>query len=300
MKRFDMHRVLRYVALTLVVIVIGAPWLAAQKTQQFFVKVTGPSGAITDLQIGDLKVTEDDVACKVLKVEPAGPMKIQVLVDNSQVNTTPINGLRDGLQAFFEKMPEGVEMSMYTTAPQGRPIVKSTTDKKKLIDGIALIAPDRGVGAFFESLLDAVDRVNRDKTPGFPLLMLVGSDVGVEDIKDRDVQDVQQKIIKNAITIHVVLMSGGSNQSSRTGVQPEIGMTVTKLTGGQYENINAITRFATLLPEFGERIAQAAERQRNQFRVTYEGAAKRNASAKIGIVVARQGTVTTSLDGRIP
>jgi hypothetical protein len=295
-----MQRILRYTAFIAVAVWVAAPPLAAQKTQQLFVKVTGPSGAITDLQIGDVKVTEDDVACKVLKVEPAGPMKIQLLVDNGRVNTNPINGLRDGLQAFFEKMPEGVEMSLYTTAPQGRAIVKATTDKKKLIDGIALITPDRGAGAFFESLLDAVDRVNRDKTPGFPLIMIVGSDVGVEDIKDRDVQDVQQKIIKNAITIHVALMAGGSSESSRTGVQPEIGITVTKLTGGRYEVINAVTRLTTLLPEFGERIAQAAARQRNQFRITYEASAKRTASAKIGVVVAREGAVTTSLDGRLP
>jgi hypothetical protein len=294
-----MHRMLRYTVFMAVALWVAAPPLAAQKVQQLFVKVTGPGGAISDLQVGDVKVIEDDVACKVLKVEPAGPMKIQVLVDNGTVNTSPINGLRDGLQAFFEKMPEGVEMSMYTTAPQGRAIVKPTTDKKKLIAGIDLITPDRGAGAFFESLLDAVDRVNRDKTPGFPLLMLVGSDVGVDDIKDRDVQDVQQKIIRNAITIHVVLMSGGRNQSSRSGLQPEIGLSVTKLTGGRYETINAITRLATLLPEFGERIAEAAARQRNQFRITYEASAKRTASPKIGVVVAREGTVTTSLDGRI-
>ena len=295
-----MHRILRYTAFIAVALWVAAPPAWAQKTQQIFLKVTGPNGPIGDLQAGDVKVTEDDVACKVLKVEPAGPMKIQVLVDNGEVNTNPINGLRDGLKAFFEKMPEGVEMSLYTTAPQGRAIVKPTTDKKKLIDGIALIAPDRGAGAFFESLLDAVDRVNRDKTPGFPLLMLVGSNVGAEDIKDRDVQDVQQKIIKNGITIHVVLMSGGSNQSSRTGAQPEIGMTVTKQTGGRYESINATTRLATLLPEFADRIAQAAAQQRDQYRVTYEAPAKRNATAKIGVAVARDGTVTTSLDGRVP
>jgi hypothetical protein len=293
-----MRRLLFTTAFLMAALCAAAPRAWAQKTQQVFVKVTGPNGPIGDLQIGDVKVTEDDVACKVLKVEPAGPMKIQVLVDNGQVNTNPINALRDGLQAFFEKMPEGVEMSMYTTAPQGRPIVKPTTDKKKLIAGIDLITPDRGVGAFFESLLDAVDRVSRDKAPGFPLIMLVGSDVGVEELKDRDIQDVQQKIIRNGITIHVVLMSGGSNQSSRKGVQPEIGMTVTKLSGGRYENINATTRLATLLPEFADRIAQAAVRQRDQSRITYEGTAKRTASMKIGVSVAREGTVTTSIDGR--
>ncbi len=178
--------------------------------------------------------------------------------------------------------------------------MKPTTDKKKLIDGIELIAPDRGTGLFFETLLDAMDRVNRDKAPGFPLILIIGSDVGAENIKDSDAPDMQQKIIKNVITIHVVLVTGGSSGSSRSGAQPEIGMTVTKMTGGRYENINGVTRLATLLPEFGERIAQAAARQRDQYRITYEAPAKRSASAKIGVSVARDGTVTTSLDGRMP
>jgi hypothetical protein len=195
-------------------------------------------------------------------------------------------------------MPDGVEMSMYTTAPQGRPIVKATTDKAKIIAGLDVITPDRGVGAFFESLLDAVDRVNRDKTPGFNLIMIVGSDAGGEAIKDRDLQDVQQKIIKNTITIHVALMTGGSNNSSRSGAQPEIARAVTGLTGGRYELINATTRLATLLPEFAERIAQTAEQQRNLFRVTYDAPAKRAASPHVGVAVSREGKVTVSRDGR--
>ena len=212
-----MYRILRYTAFIAVTLWVAAPPAWAQKTQQIFLKVTGPNGPIGDLQAGDVKVTEDDVACKVLKLEPAGPMKVQVLVDNGEVNTNPINGLRDGLKAFFEKMPDGVEMSLYTTAPQGRAIVKPTTDKKKLIDGIALIAPDRGVGAFFGSLLDAADRVSRDKAPGFPLIMIVGTNVGTEDIKDRDVEEVQQKIIKNAIAIHVVPCPAAAASRAGTG-----------------------------------------------------------------------------------
>jgi hypothetical protein len=293
-----MRRVLRYTAFIVVAMCLAAPRLAAQKTQQIFIKVTAEKGAISDLQVGDVNVTEDGTTAKVVKLEPAGPMKIQVLLDNGPVNTTPINPLRDGLQAFFEKLPDGVEVSLYTTAPQGRPVVKSTTDKKKLIAGIDIITPDRGGGAFFESLLDAVDRVNRDKTPGFPLILMIGSDVGVESIKDTDVKDVQLKIIKNLITIHVALVTGGSSGSSRTGAQPEIASTVTKLTGGRYELINANNRLATLLPEFGERIAQAALQERDWYRVTYESSGKKG--TKIGVSVARNGTVSTSRDGRMP
>jgi len=295
-----MRRLLITTGCLVALFLAGSPQLIAQKTQQVFIRVAGAGGLVTDLQVADVKVMEDDVACKVLKVEPAGPTKVQVLVDNGQINTSPINGLRDGLHAFFEKLPAGIEMSLYTTAPQGRSIVKPTTDKAKLISGIDLITPDRGVGAFFDSLLDAVDRADKDKLPGFPVIMMVGTDAGVDNIRDNDVMDIQKKIIKDAITVQVALTLGGSNQSSRTGAQPEIGMGLTRMSGGRYEAINSTTRLATLLPEFGTRIAEAAARQQNQFKVTYEAPGKRSASPKIGISVSREGAVTISQDGRTP
>jgi hypothetical protein len=295
-----MRRTLRFVGLTVVVLLMGAPWAAAQKTKQIFLRVAGANGApVTDLKATEVKVLEDDMPCKILKVEPAGPIKLQVLVDNGPVNTDPITSLREGLQQFFEKLPEGVEASLYTTAPQGRAIVKNTPDRKKLIDGIAVITPDRGTGAFFESLLDAVDRVDHDKAPGIPTIVVIGSNAGLERISDRDIPDIQEKIIKDGIRVDVVISMGGTNTSSTSGTQLEIGTALARLSGGHFENINSTTRLATLIPEFGQLIALNATAQQNQYRVTYEPQGKRNSSVKVGVSVSRDGTtVTTSRDGR--
>jgi hypothetical protein len=295
-----MHRTLRYIALTAVVLLMGAPWAAAQKTKQIFVRVADAKGAaVTDLKATEVRVLEDETPCKILKVEPAGPIKLQVLVDNGQLNTDPITSLRDGLQKFFEQLPEGVEVSLYTTAPQGRAIVKNTPDKKKLIDGINVIAPDRGTGAFFESLLDAVDRVDHDKTPGIPTIVVLGTNAGLERISDRDIPDIQEKIIKNGIRVDVVLTMGGTNASSTSGTQLEIGTALARLSGGHFENINSTSRLATLIPEYGQLIMLNAAAQQNQYRVTYEPQGKRNSSVKVGVSVSRDGTtVTTSRDGR--
>jgi hypothetical protein len=295
-----MHRTLRYVALTAVVLLMGAPWAAAQKTKQIFLRVADAKGvAVTDLKATEVRVLEDDMPCKILKVEPAGPIKLQVLVDNGPLNTDPITGLRDGLQKFFEQLPEGVEASLYTTAPQGRAIVKNTADRKKLIDGINVIAPDHGTGAFFESLLDAVDRVDHDKAPGIPTIVVLGTNAGLERISDRDIPDIQDKIIKDGIRVDVVLTMGGTNTSSTSGTQLEIGTALARLSGGHFENINSTSRLATLIPEYGQLILLNAAAQQNQYRVTYEPQGKRNSSVKVGVSVSREGTtVTTSRDGR--
>jgi len=295
-----MHRTLRYIALTAVVLLMGAPWAAAQKTKQIFLRVADAKGAaVTDLKATEVRVLEDEMPCKILKVEPAGPIKLQVLVDNGPLNTDPITGLRDGLQKFFEQLPEGVEASLYTTAPQGRAIVKNTPDKKKLIDGINVIAPDHGTGAFFESLLDAVDRVDHDKVPGIPTIVVFGTNAGLERISDRDIPDIQDKIIKDGIRVDVVITMGGTNSSSTSGTQLEIGAALARLSGGHFENINSTSRLATLIPEYGQLIMLNAAAQQNQYRVTYEPQGKRNSSVKVGVSVSRDGTtVTTSRDGR--
>ena len=93
------------------------PALIAQKQRQIFISLTAANGTpVTDLQAGEVSITEDGAECKVVKVEAINwPTKLQVLVDNGRANTSPINSLRDGLKALFEQMPEGVEMSMYVT-----------------------------------------------------------------------------------------------------------------------------------------------------------------------------------------
>ena len=283
------------------IVTAAAPALA-QKQQQIFISLTGGDGAPVDgLQAADVSVTENDVNCKIVKVEPIDwPTKVQVLVDNGRANTSPINPLRDGLKAFFEKMPEGTELSLYTTAGTPRAIVKPTTDRQKLLDGIALIAPDTGAGMFFDALSEATERVTKDKVPGFPIIVMVGSDIGQVRVLDQEYQKMQQAILDKGIATHVIVTSGGAGTTSGGQAQTEIGLAVTKLSGGKYESISASSRLSTLLAEFGDRVAASAKRQRHQYRITYERPDKPAAQPSIGAMVRKDGNVQLSLRGSLP
>ncbi len=119
--------------------------LSAQKQQQIFISLTGTDGKpVEGLQAADVGITEDDVNCKIIKVESIDwPTKLQLLVDNGRANTNPINPLRDGLKALIDLMPEGTEISLYTTAGTPRNVIKPTTDKQKLLAGLGLVACGR-------------------------------------------------------------------------------------------------------------------------------------------------------------
>ena len=286
------------IALVLASLVLTSS-ISAQKQAQIFLSLIGADGKrVEGLKPDEVIVTEDGVECKTIKVEPVDwPTKVQVLVDNGRSNTTPVNPLRDGLKEFFAQMPDGVELSMYVTAGSPRPIVKPTTDRQKLIDGIPLIAPDNGTGMFFDSLFEAAERVDKDKTPGYPMIVTLGSDFGAMRLLDRDFQKLQLDVFNHGIVTHVLLNIGG-NGGSTGGAQVDLGINIAKLSGGRFENFNGTNRLATLLPEVGKQIAKSVELQSHQYRVTYERPGKPNEKgAAIGLNLRKEGTPHLSLRG---
>src|SRR5712671_640703 len=178
--------------------VLAAP-LLAQKQGQVFMSITSPEGKpVEGLAADEVNIIEDGTECKTVKVEALDwPTKVQLLVDNGRTNADPINPLRAGLKAFIDLMPDGVELSMYVTAPSPRPVVKPTTDKQKLLAGIALITPDNGVGQFFDALLEASQRVDKDKVPGYAMIVMLGSSFGVMQAQDRDFQKLQTNVFNH-------------------------------------------------------------------------------------------------------
>src|SRR4026208_1875596 len=123
----------------------GAPAGAQQLGQLYISILDSENKPVTDLEIGDINVLVDDVECQVITLEPVTkPTKLTVMVDNGPVTTRELATYRSALRAFFEALPPDIETSLYTINPQPRTIVKATTDRQKLLQGIDLIAPDSG------------------------------------------------------------------------------------------------------------------------------------------------------------
>ena len=253
----------------------AAPRLLAQQQGQLYISVLDAENKpVTDLEPGDITVLVDDVDCKVVKLEPVSkPMKLTLLVDNGPVTTKELTSFRNGLKAFLTALPEPLEVALYTINPQPRPVVRATTDRQKLLQGVDLIAPDNGAGMFFDALVEASERIEKDKSDNFPVLMMVASDFGRNSsAMDRDFERLQRRIVQKAITVHFLILHGGGDRvnSVAGALQTEVGLQVTKLSGGRYENIAAATRLVTLLPEFAKLIAESNLRQMNEYRITYE------------------------------
>ena len=252
--------------------VSGSVVQAQQQFQIFASVVDAASGApVPALQPTDMRVLENGAEGKVVQIEPVEwPMKVQILLDNGAgLGNENLIHLRNGVRGLIEALPEGVEVSLLTTAPQARFIVRPTTSRADLIEGIGRIAPDSGVGRFAESLDEASQRIEKDKADHFPVIILFGTTAGDSRVIERDIERTMQRLQKRPATVHVVLLNSARSGTGGS-VQTNVGIGVTKMTGGRYESIAAASRLTTLLPEIGAQVAKSQTRQAHQFRLTVQ------------------------------
>lgn len=249
---------------------VAAP--SAQEQFQLLASVVDATGAaVTTLAAEDVRVLENGVEGKIVKIEPVDKrVTLQLLLDNGiGLGSENLLHLRNGVRDLLGKIPEGVEVTMVTTAPQPRFLVRATTDRKALLEGVDRLAPDTGAGRFVESLNEATQRIEREKPDTAPIIIAAATTSGDTNVRERDVEQLMKRLQERPTTVHVILLTGGRSASGG-GTQTNVGIAVTEMTRGQYEGINAGSRLATLLPELGDLVAQAATQQSRQYRLTVD------------------------------
>jgi len=292
--------------LTLVgVLALTTLGIHAQQQLQLFARIVDGKGVpVTALEPADVTIKENDVDTKVVKIDPINwPIKVQLLVDNGVgLGNDNLSNIRTGLRGLIEALPEGTELTFVTTAPQPRIVVRPTTDRMAQLKGIDLLSPDGGSGRFVESLNEAMQRVEKDKTDFFPVIISAGT---VSGDTTSNLENTYKQLIgrlqKRPTTVHVVMFSKSTGQAATNGgIQQEVGIQVTQAVRGRYEAIAVGSRLATLLPEIGAQVAKSHENQSHQFRITIA----RSSSGNVGNLSmgTRSGLTVTafSADGRIP
>jgi len=277
----------------------------AQQQVQLYASVADVTGKpVATLEPADLKVLEGGVEAKIVKVEPVSwPVKVQLLVDNGVgLGGQNIQSLKDGIKGLIEALPENLEVTIVTTAPQPRFLVRPTMDKAMMIEGLSRLAPDGGAGRFVESMNEATQRIEKDKTDHFPVIISSATSSGDANVLERDVKRIFERIEKRPTTVHVILLNSTTGSATGGANQTQVGLSVTQATRGRYESIAVPTRLATLLPELGKQVAASHEKQSHQFKITVERPAGK--SGELGQLSAggRSGLVLQGLstDGRLP
>jgi hypothetical protein len=284
---------------------IATSGVRAQQQISLYASVADATGKpLATLEPTDLRVMEGGVEAKVVKVEPASfPVKVQLLLDNGiGLGGQNIQSLKDGVKGLIEALPENLEVTIVTTAPQPRFLVRPTTDKAMMIEGLSRLAPDSGAGRFVESMNEATQRIEKDKSDHIPVIISQATSSGDANVRDRDVKQIFDRVQKRPTTVHVILLNSTAGSATGGANQTQVGLAVTQATRGRYESIAVPTRLATLLPEIGKQVAASHEKQSHQFKITVERPAGKSGEVGQLSAGARGGLQLQglSMDGRLP
>jgi hypothetical protein len=292
------------VTITSLVLGLASLDVHAQQQLQFFARIVDGSGMpVATLEPADVQVKENDVDTKIVKIEPINwPIKVQVLVDNGLgLGNDNLGNIRNGVRGLIEALPVGTEVTLVTTAPQPRLVVRPTADRAAQLKGVDLLSPDSGSGRFVESLNEAMQRVEKDKSDFFPVIIAAGTTTGDTGSNlESTVKQLMTRLQQHPATVHVVMFSKTALSPSNEGIQTQVGLAITGAVKGRYEAIAVGSRLATLLPELGALVAKSHQNQSHQFRITIA----RTSSGNLGQIAigTRSGLSATafSMDGRIP
>ena len=275
----------------------------AQRQLSLVATITDPTGAeVTTVDPKDVRVTENGEAATILKVEPVDRSpKVQVLIDNG-IGMPPesIGDLRTGVRGLLEALPPDIEVTVVTTAPQPRFLVRPTTDRKTVLDTVNRLAPDTGAGRFVESLFEATQRIERDKQQDAAYtIVTVGTASGDTNVRDRDLKQIMERLAKYRPVVHVAMLTSVGRSASGGVVQAELGQAAAQSTGGRYENIAVPNRLATLLPEIGSQLGKTLGAGSRQFRFTVDRPAGASGDlGKMAMGVAGKVVATVMIEQR--
>jgi hypothetical protein len=254
--------------------------VAAQNQFQFVVAAVDASGTpVTDMKREEVLMSENGVANEVLKVEPFRvPVKLTIAVDNGPLSRDALSHYRSGLEGLVKALPQDVEVTLITTAPQPLRVVRPTTDRVQILKGVNGFAPQEEAPRFTDSLVEFSklyeEEFNKKKrVDSIPILVTISTTA--TEASSYEVPAVSKALsflrFRRA-RVYVAMISVRQDVSDfaqiNTNRQALIAIPTVKATGGKYEALAISNRLATLLPEWGGEIAALHRKYNNQTLVT--------------------------------
>jgi hypothetical protein len=192
--------------------------------------------------------------------EPGDPMRIAILVDNSQIPVIdPLPFVRRGLQQFLNALPPNHELMLVTTGGQMNIRVEPTRDYLAIMQSANAIQVMRSSGnALVGSVGEIYERYLRGLERRYPMLVIVATDGDdmSQRVTNERVNVLLQELTKSRVRVNAVLLSPtGLSTPVSANLVRSFTLEMIKRTGGALEQASAVTAPAKLKTMAG-RIAQ--------------------------------------------
>jgi len=142
--------------------------------------------------------------------EPGDPMRIAIMVDNSQTPLDPLPQIRRGLQQFLGALPPNHELMLVTTGGSMNIRVQPTRDYLEVHEAVGEINFMRSSGnALIGSVHEVYDRYLRNVERRFPMILIVSTDGAdfSQRVTDKSVNEMLQGLTKTGVLVNAVLLT---------------------------------------------------------------------------------------------
>jgi hypothetical protein len=207
-------------------------------------------------------VREDRTAREVLKVGPATtPLRVALLIDDSQAATSMIQPLREGISGFIDRLQGKAEIALITFGERPTTVVEYTSETPLLKKGVGRVFARSGAGPYFlEAVLEA-SRGLQKKEALRPVIVAVTIE-GIE-FSNLHYQTVLDALERSGAALHVLAIgTPADSQSDEMRNRNLLIAEGTERTGGRRDQVLADSGIPG-------RMRQTADELLNQYVVTY-------------------------------
>jgi hypothetical protein len=318
-------RRLRTAAFVCGIVAALATGLYAQDQFSVFVFVMDKDGVpILDLEAADIRIREAAGPSEIVRVSRVGwPLKLTVLVDNGPGTTEALAHIRTGLGKFFQGIPRDVPVSLITTAPNPRWLIRESKDPVQIANAVTRITPDESLARFSDALGEYADRLEaefRRVEPGqlppyLPVLVSIATTHadGSNVIRARN-ETMLRLLNKHRVWTNLIMVvpprranePGSVNVDFDEGQNAAIAKLVQEVTRGRYIPVAAAGTSALaskLLPDLAQDVAFRYLKQMTQHRVDIERAPGASGPMKdfsLALLNRPGAKILVSTDGNMP
>jgi hypothetical protein len=186
--------------------------------------------------------------------QPGDPMRIVIVVDNSQTPLEPLPQIRRGLQQFVNELPANHELMLVTTGGQMNIRIHPTRDYLEILEAAGEINFMRSTGnALIGSVQEIYDRYLRTVERRYPMIVIISTDGPdfSQRVTDKSVNEMLNGLTRTGVLVNAVLLT-----STGTSLIRNITLEMIKRTGGAYESATIATALPARMKAMAGRNAQ--------------------------------------------
>ena len=270
----------RFGALFRSTLVIGAVCAAtpsvagAQEYAQVFASVVDGNGApVLNLTADDFtfKIGDEAIELAGVRLDPTTP-KIAMLLDNGDgMNRLSVDSpLRSGLEAFLEALDRGVEVGIFTLAPQVRRRTDFTPNREEIRESAFGYFSELEAGTrMMDGFLETWDRrfEAEDTWPVFVLVMGPGEDSS-SYVTENEYEEFVRDLIDRGATVHAVCLTSGA-EGLTPGQAHSLAENLARNTGGRFLTVTTPTGLEDALTQLAEHMNYHAYQVASRYQIVH-------------------------------